>query len=289
MRRPVESVHRRSVFSLEPLAVVTLLLSMSSVLGAPAHASQTEYVVGAQDVLMINLWDQTDLSGRFSVEADGTFTFPLIGRVKAGGLTLRELEDELRRRLKEGHFFKNPQLSVAVEQYRSQRVFIVGEVRQPGTYPLTGDMSLIEALARAGATTDSAGAEAIIVRPPAGRPTSGPVLPDQGQAVERVDLKSLQRGAAMLKVPLRDGDTIFIPRAETVYVYGQVRTPGAYPVPKDATVLQVLSLAGGVTDRGSTARLKILRVVDGTKREIKVKLGDVVLPGDTIVVPERFF
>ena len=85
--------------------------------------------------------------GKYTVEADGTFTFPLIGRVKAGGLTLRSVEEALRKELSNG-FFKNPQVSVAVEQYRSQRVFVVGEVRMPGTYPLTGDTTLIEALAR---------------------------------------------------------------------------------------------------------------------------------------------
>ena len=78
-----------------------------------------------------------------------TFTFPLIGRVKAGGLSLRDVEQALRLALADG-FFRNPQLSVAVEQYRSQRVFVMGEVRSPGPYPLVSDMTLIEALARAG-------------------------------------------------------------------------------------------------------------------------------------------
>ena len=109
----------------------------------------TNYVVGAQDILTVTSFDQEDLSGKYPVDSDGTFTFPLIGRVKAGGLTLRELEAELKRLLKEG-FFKDPQLSVGVETYKSQKIHIVGEVRNPGTYPLTGDMSLIEAVARAG-------------------------------------------------------------------------------------------------------------------------------------------
>jgi polysaccharide export outer membrane protein len=89
---------------------------------------------------------------------------------------------------------------------------------------------------------------------------------------------------------LRDGDTIFVPRAETIYVFGQVKNPGAYVLQsKDTTVLQALSLAGGVTDRGATNRIKIMRVVDGKMKEIKVKLTDIVRPGDTVVVRERFF
>jgi polysaccharide export outer membrane protein len=90
---------------------------------------------------------------------------------------------------------------------------------------------------------------------------------------------------------LRDGDTIFVPRAENNYVYvtGAIRTPGAYPVRKDTTVLQAISLAGGFSENGSQSRIRILRLVDGEKKEIRVKLDDVVLPGDTIKVPERYF
>ncbi len=118
------------------------------VAAAPA-AAQTEYVIGPQDVLTITVFDQSDLSGKFAVDADGTFVYPLLGRIKAGGLTLRAVETEIKRQLS-GDYLKNPQVTVAVEQYRSQRVFIHGEVRTPGTYALTGDMTLIEALARAG-------------------------------------------------------------------------------------------------------------------------------------------
>ena len=119
---------------------------------AQADPGRGEYLIGPQDVLTVTVWDSPDLSGKFTVETDGSFTFPLIGRVKAGGLTLRQFEAELKKKLADG-YFKNPQVSVAVETYRSQRIFIVGEVRNPGTYPLTGDMTLIEAIARAGSTT----------------------------------------------------------------------------------------------------------------------------------------
>src|SRR5258705_6664918 len=99
-----------------------------------AHAQErptgpvTDYVVGPQDVLTITSYDQADLSGRFTLEADGTFTFPLIGRVKAGGLTLRGLEDALKKRLIDDGYFKNPQITVSVETYKSQKIYVVGEV-----------------------------------------------------------------------------------------------------------------------------------------------------------------
>jgi polysaccharide export outer membrane protein len=95
------------------------------------------YVIGPQDVLGIQVFDQADLGGKYTVEADGTFSFPLVGRVSAGGLTLRKFETELRRQLADG-YFKNPQVTVAVVEYRSQRLFVLGEVRTPGPVALTG-------------------------------------------------------------------------------------------------------------------------------------------------------
>lgn len=264
------------------LAVATLQL--------PAKSGQsTDYVIGAHDILTITSFDQDSLSGKYPVDTDGTFTFPLVGRVKAGGLTLRALESELEALLRDG-FFKNPQLSVGVEMYRSQKIHVVGEIRSPGTYALTGDMSLIEAIARAGSVLPTASGEALIVRAKTGSATTAPQMPGtESVDVRTIDLKALQSGALSENVSLKDGDTIFVPRAEAVYVFGQVKSPGAYSVQRNTTVLQALSLAGGITDRGATGRIKIVRIENRRTIELKVKLTDVVRPGDTIMVPERFF
>jgi polysaccharide export outer membrane protein len=104
-----------------------------------------------------------------------------------------------------------------------------------------------------------------------------------------VDLAALQAGNLGLNVALQDGDTINVPKGQSAFVAGQVKAPGAYAVERGTTVLQVLSLAGGLTDRGSDGRIRILRTVKGKKTELKAKLTDTVEPGDTIVVPERFF
>jgi len=250
-----------------------------------------DYIVGAQDVLTITCYDQADLSGKFTVETDGTFSYPLIGRVKVGGLTLRQVESEVKTRLVGDGYFRNPQITVSVDTYKSQKVFVVGEVRTPGTYALSGDMNLVEALARAGSTLPTASGEAIVVHPEAGQTPSGPTLPtEDSDNVVRIDLRDLQNGAFSQNAMLRDGDTIFVPRAESVYVFGHVKNPGAYAMQqRNTTVLQALSLAGGVTDRGTTSRIKIVRIVNGEKREVKVKLTDLVLSGDTVMVAERFF
>jgi len=201
------------------LEAAALAVALVLPLGVAIRGQVNNYIVGPQDVLAIALYDQKDLSGKYTVEADGTFTFPLIGRVKAGGLTLRDVEEALRIKLSDG-FFKNPQVSVAVEQYRSQRVFVMGEVRSPGPYPLVGDMTLIEALARAGSTTEHSGLDAVIIRPPAGVPPPDAAPPDAAvlqQAQDskdsnliRIDLQGLQSGTLSQNVTLRAGDTIFV-------------------------------------------------------------------------------
>ena len=101
--------------------------------------------------------------------------------------------------------------------------------------------------------------------------------------------RQLESGALSQNLELRDGDTIFVPRAETVYVFGQVKNPGAYGLQKNMTVLQALSLAGGVNEHGAMNRLQVMRIINGTKKELKVKLTDLVRPEDTIIVPQRFF
>src|SRR3954469_13069496 len=268
-----------------------LLAAGALALSVPAVASaQTagDYVIGPQDVLAIQVFDQADLGGKYTVETDGTFSFPLIGRVHAGGMTLRAFETELKKKLADG-YFKNPQVTVGVEQYRSQRIFVMGEVRVPGPVALTGGMTLIEALSRAGSTLPSASGELAVVR--AARGAKGPTLPNAEQAADilHTSIRDLEGGSMKQNIELHDGDTIFVPRAESAYVFGQVRTPGAYSIQKDTTVLQALSLAGGVTENGAMNRVKVVRLVDGEKKEIKVKLTDLVKPGDTIIVPEKFF
>ncbi|MEP6914998.1 MAG: polysaccharide biosynthesis/export family protein [Acidobacteriota bacterium] len=267
-----------------------LCLVAALALPRPASAQSPDYVLGPRDIIAITVWDQLDMSGKFPIEPDGSFTFPLIGKVQAAGKTTRDVEAELKKRLRDG-IFNDPQLTVVVESYVSQRVFIVGEVRTAGSYPMRGETTLIEALALAGSTTNEAAREVLIVRSSSEATRGRPVLPSEAKDAEvlHVDLTALQKGDLSNNVMLRGGDTIFVPRAEGVFVFGQVRSPGQYVVRSDTTVMQALSLAGGVTDRGALNRVRVVRIVGGDKKEIKVKLSDVVRPGDTLVVPERYF
>ena len=256
------------------------------VLGTAAQ----DYRIGVEDILEIDVFNQSSLSGLYTVETDGAFSFPLIGRVHAAGLTVEKLEETLRARLLDG-YFRDPLVTVAVAEYKSQQVFVMGEVRSPGVYPLAAGTSLIEVLALAGSLTQQASGEAVVVRaegqaPPDGIAAAGPPA---GAETVRVNLRDLETGDLSRNLRLRDGDTVFVPRAEVVYVFGEVRDPGSYPIQTGMTVLQALSLAGGSTEFAALNRISVVRLVDGEQVEVRVQLDDIVQRDDTIRVPVKFF
>lgn len=255
----------------------------------PASAGPTDYQVGPQDILAIAVFNEPDLSGAFTIDSDGTLTYPLIGRIKVEGETLRQIQEKLTKLLGES-FLVNPQVSVEIREYRSQSVYVLGEVRSPGIIRLAGNMTLIEVLIQAGSVTPAAGNELQIVRQKGERKIGGPVLAtdDVDVDVTYVDLRDIQSGR-LSQVMLRDGDTVFVAKAGTFFVVGEVRSPGSYTWQRGLNVQQAIALAGGLTDRGSRGRLKILRQVSGKRVEVDVDESDLVQPADTIVVGRRFF
>ena len=260
----------------------------SAAASAPPVRAAAGYKVGTRDVLKVVVWSQQDLSGAFTVGATGTVSFPLVGDIPAAGRSVDEIEADLRAKLADG-YLTNPQVSIEVAEFNSQRVYVVGEVRQPGAVPVTGAMSLVEALAKAGSLTDNAGGDLVVLRPADGTGAQGPVVASSSGATEvaRMDVRALQTRGLSANIALRDGDTIVVARAELIYVVGQVNAPGSYAFERDMTVLQAISRAGGVNELGSSKRVKIVRIVDGQKKELKAGLGDKVEPGDTIVVNTR--
>lgn len=260
-----------------------LLLAAQALAQAPEHPN---YVIGPDDLLTVTVFNEAQLSGRFRVENDGQFSYPFLGRVMAGGKTAADVASQLRSRLAEG-YLRNPQVTVEVDQFRSQSVFVQGEVRNPGKYVLSGAVTLLEALAQAGSTTSSAGSEVLILHPKAGA-AGTPSDPSQADAeVQRVNLRDIESGRLSRNVTIRDGDTIIVQKAERFFVLGMVRNPGSYVLEPNMTVLQAVSVAGGVTERGSSRRLRVTRMVDGKRKEIDAKPGDPVLAGDTITVRQR--
>ena len=291
-------------------AQATLLPQQGSA-AAPTAVLQTadaapDYLIGPKDILRITVYGHDDLAQQVLVQSDGTFMFPLIGRVMAGEMRVEELEHKLTTLLSRG-FIRKPQVTVVVQEFRSKIVYVVGEVQKPGTYPLSGATTLVEVLAKAGPMTQDAAAEVLVVRPASGSNVTGPLLPEIASAgtvapgsgaapsatpmseVIRVNIRDLQAGGMEKNVVLKPNDTVFVPQAPKVFVSGEVRNPGAYPYSPGMTARQLISVAGGLTQYGSDGRLRVVRGTGGKTREDKIKLDEAIQAGDTLVVRRKLF
>lgn len=242
-------------------------------------AAPARYMIGAQDLLKITVFDEPDLTNSYRVDGDGFITFPYIGRVMASGLTLQELQDRIRTMLAAG-FIRNPQVRAEIGEFKSQSVLVSGEVRMPGKITMTGAMTLLEALAAAGSATSSASSELTIAHPK--RPGAS------DSDVVRISWKDLQLGKGT-DVGLQDGDIINVPKAQTFFITGQVRNGGPFVLEPGTTIQQAIAMAGGLNERGSDRGITVTRLVNGKSTDVKVTLEDKVQPNDTITIRNRFF
>ena len=258
--------------------------------GGPATEAVQEYVIGPQDVLEIVVWDNDDLSGKTAVALDGHINYQLIGKLKAAGLSPSELAVKVTELLADGYLI-DPQVTVRVLEYRSRKVFILGEAVKPGTYYLTKKTTLIEAISMAGGHTKDADREVIVVRPDKNMPEGNPAtrsLGAQGRQI-KVDLRSALEGDLSQNIYVENGDSIFVPKAKTFFIMGDVRNPGEYKLQRGTTVRKAVSLAGGATEKAALGRIKVVRVIDGKEVESRIGLDEPLLPNDTVMVPESFF
>ncbi|MGQ0737279.1 MAG: polysaccharide biosynthesis/export family protein [Acidobacteriota bacterium] len=266
-------IARRS--GLAAFVVATLAHAVIAAQGGPK--------VAPRDSLTISVFGVEALSGKFAVGPDGTISYPHLGQIKVAGLDARAVETQISGQLRQAGYLVNPQVTVELTQTPNKKVIITGAVRSPGQLPFAGEMTLFEALALVGSTTPEAGDLVLVVRAGAhagdGETRVGDRSDDDG--VIEVSLRALENGNLANNVTLEDGDNIVVPRAQQVFISGQVRSPGGYTVVSGTSVLQAITLAGGLTDRGTMRGLRIIR----DKKEVKnVKADTVVRPGDTLVV-----
>jgi len=254
---------------------------------AAAPAAQippgTDYVVGPQDVLNVRIYGEDKLSGKIRIDNDGSFPFEYLGRVKAEGMTTAQIETHLVKALGDG-YLRSPQVSVEVIEYRSQSVFVTGEVRSPNKYMLPGNSTLMDVLTYAGSVTPNAGNWVQITHVRQGAEVLGPTVSAEYDL--RVNLRDIQNGKAQ-NVKMRDGDTIFVPKAERVWVVGQVRNPQGVVHEDGMTVFEAIAAAGGITEKGSNSRIEIVRIENGQRKSIDAKQTDVLKPGDQVNVRTR--
>lgn len=252
--------------------------------------AQGDYLIGKEDILEIIVWGHEDLKRIMPVSLEGMISFPLIGEVRAAGVSSGELEKTIAAKLEEG-FLVNPQVSVTVKEYKSQRVFVMGEVNKPGTYAVTRENNILFVLSQAGGPTKDAGEEVVIIRP--SQPvTHALTLQDaelHRETIFKVNLKDVLAGDKTSNIPIRDGDSVVVPKMPFFFVMGEVKTPGKYNLERGTTVLMAISIGGGLTPKSAPGRTKITREQAGKKVEIRASMETLIFPGDTIVVPESFF
>lgn len=272
---------------------ITDLISNSDIKDSKISEIDTsgkEYIIGPEDVLDIEVWENDDLKRTVEVSKEGAFTFPLIGRVVAAGLTIFELEQQLKKRLGEG-FLREPQVTVNVSKYKNQKVVVFGEVKKPGSYVITGKTHILEVLAFAEGLTERAGSIVTIVRPQISPNKNNSTSSDiaQERKIIEINLDSLVEGASDERFFVTKGDSIYVSKAPPIFVTGEVNKPGEYKWEKGLTIHQAVSLAGGPTKRGALNRLKIVRTENGKEKSFKPNLSDLVMPYDIIKIPESYF
>jgi polysaccharide export outer membrane protein len=251
-------------------------------ISSPVAALTSDYVVGDGDVLDINVYENPDLSTTVRVSADDTIRVPLIGEVSVNNLSVSQISSKLEKLLADGYLV-NPQVDVFVKEYRSKKAIILGQIKNPGLYELRGKTTLLEFISKAGGLTADVGNTATIKR----KSVAG------GKEEKKIviDLERLiEKGDASLNVPIRDGDSVYISKADVYYVSGEVNKPGSYKLEPDLTVIKAIATAGGFSKIAAKGKIRIIRVVEGQKKVLEnVKMDASVLPDDVIIVPESFF
>ncbi|MCC7496888.1 MAG: polysaccharide biosynthesis/export family protein [Bryobacterales bacterium] len=274
---------------------------------APATSAVTSlrstYVLGPDDQIALRALDAPEISDKpVRVDMSGHIRMPMVGRIKASGLTVEQLETEIAARLAE--YLKEPEVAVSIVEFRSQPVSIIGAVKNPGVHQLQGRKTLVEILSMAGGLSDDAGHSIKITR----RHEWGPIPLKSAQddptgkfSLADVDLKAIMEARNPEEnIIICPQDVISVPRADMIYVIGQVQRSGGFVLKERETisVLQALSLAGGLDRAASPQNARILRPAAGTaaRDEIPVnvrkimsgQLSDVPLKSEDILfIPDN--
>ncbi len=237
--------------------------------------------LGPGDSISMHVYGQPDMDATQYVADDGTIRVALAGAVAVGGLSPTQASERVEHVLKNGRYLIDPHVTITLAQSRSQRISVLGEVRAPGRYTIESNTSVFDVLALAGGGTEN-GAETVYV-----------LRPGPNGAVTRyaVNLQTLAGGEGAAAAPaLRAGDSLYVPRAERFYIYGEVQQPNMYRLEPGMTVVQAIARAGGVTTRGSEKRVEIRRRdANGAAVVTRAIPADQVNADDVIRVKERLF
>jgi polysaccharide export outer membrane protein len=235
-------------------------------------ADYKDYRVGPEDLLEINCMDSDKLRTEARVNGQGEIRLQLIGDIQVTGLTPDEVAKKLIRLYERGNYLRDPQIMVAVKEFRHQRVAVTGAVNKPDAYALIGPRTLLEVLGMAGGLSDKAGEVAHIIRASKGSVRSPAASSRQsfspGSETIIVDLnRLLLKEAVDLNFPIQNGDVVFIPFAQTAYVLGSVAKPGGVLLKDNMTVTKAVAAAGGLHIMLSSYNATVLRLDDNGQRQ----------------------
>jgi polysaccharide biosynthesis/export protein len=270
---------------------------INSALAAAALQSSgtpADYQLAPEDLLEITLYNIPESEARITprktevrISQEGMITLPLVGDVRAAGLTTLALEQSLRQRYDK--YLRSPQVGVMVKEYRGQQVTVTGAVKNPGMFQLAGPKTVIDLLSMAGGISERAGSQVHLYR-------QGP----EGRQSYIIDLPALARNPSLVNMPVQPGDVMSVPLSGMFFVDGAVGSPGSYPLTQAYTLTQALAIAGGASvsppnNIANTKEVSIFRRGDGLQAEkITVNLNDIrdgkvddpqIAPDDVIVVP----
>jgi len=280
-------------------------------------AKQQDYIIGAGDLLGVEVFDVPELSRDVRVNDTGFVAIPLIPvKVQAGGLTQFQFQDKLTELLQINGLVTHAQVTVTIKEQHSRPITVVGSVKNPLTIQAVHEMNLLQVLSQAGGITDDAGSKVLISRKPLitqsvsnsgdsivtdttrAAPADTPAVAENTITIDLNDL--LESGNPKYNIPLLGGDVVTVPRAGVVYAVGAVQHPGGFVTQSDRqqlTVLKVLSLAGGLTSTAKPGNAVILRqpspsqqrqqVAVDVKKILALKGEDISLrQNDILYVPD---
>jgi polysaccharide export outer membrane protein len=277
--------------------------SIGGASATPAGETPSNYILGPEDTITVRVFAADDIPDRPSeISNDGTVTLPMVGQIHAAGLTVDQLQASLTTAYKK--FFKDPQVTVQVTDFRSQPVSVAGNVATPGVVQLRGNRNLMEVISQAGGLRADAGDSVLITRDlrEGPIPVAGAFTDPTGKySVAHINIRKIMAGSdPETNVMIKPHDVITVPRARLIYVLGNVNRPGGYVMTDNESVslTQAIALAGGWNTSAMLSGTRILRASGGAEREqipanikkiMDNKAKDLQLqPDDILYVPNSF-
>lgn len=239
---------------------------------APAAQSPDgSYIIGPGDIIEVSVLGQSDFNTRGRVRTDGTIALPYLGPTTVSGETPITLSSKLAEKLRAGGYYMKPVVNVEIAGYASRYVIVLGAVASPGLQSVDRAYRVSEVIARSGGMRETAADHVVLRR-------------ESGEEIKLPFVK-LATGGDADDPYVNPGDKLFVPSAETFYIYGQINAPGVYGVANEMTLRKAIARGGGLSAAGSDKRVKLFR----QGKELKASLDTPIMPDDVIVVGEKLF